>query len=119
MLMKGAAAQKSKNSAPASGNKVLEKAQSIKVAPADFKYDYQEGMPPPRFFLFLVILYNLGLGAKRTDLKWVFEGADNFEVLPTFGVVPQFNAQSGFPLADLLPNFSPVFIPPRLLAYDR
>ena len=56
----------------------------------------------------LVILYNLGLGAKRTDLKWVFEGADDFEVLPTFGVVPQFDAQSGFPLADFLPNFSPV-----------
>jgi hypothetical protein len=55
-----------------------------------------------------VILYNLGLGAKRTDLKWVFEGAAGFEVLPTFGVVPQFATQSGFPLADFLPNFSPV-----------
>jgi hypothetical protein len=55
-----------------------------------------------------VILYNLGLGAKRTDLKWVFEGADGFEVLPTFGVVPQFATQSGFPLAEFLPNFSPV-----------
>jgi hypothetical protein len=52
MLMKGAAAQKSKKSAPASGNKVLEKAQSIKVAPADFKYDNQEGIPPLRSFLF-------------------------------------------------------------------
>lgn len=57
---------------------------------------------------FLVILYNLGLGAKRTDLKWVFEGANDFEVLPTFGVIPQFDAQMGFPFADLLPNFSPV-----------
>ena len=56
-----------------------------------------------------VILYNLGLGAKRTDIKWVFEGADGFEVLPTFGVVPQFGAQSGFPLGDFLPNFSPVY----------
>jgi hypothetical protein len=46
MLMKGAAAQKSKKAAPggASGNKVLEKAQSIKVPPAEFKYDNQEGM---------------------------------------------------------------------------
>lgn len=32
-----------------------------------------------------VILYNLGIGAKKTDLKWVFEGDENFEVLPTFG----------------------------------
>ena len=55
-----------------------------------------------------MILYNLGLGAKRTDLKWVFEGADGFEALPTFGVIPQFAAQMGFPFADILPNFSPV-----------
>ena len=61
--------------------------------------------------LILVILYNLGLGAKKGDLKWVFEGANDFEVLPTFGVVPQFEAQSGFPLADILPNFSPVTPP--------
>lgn len=59
-------------------------------------------------FDFIVILYNLGLGAKRTDLKWVFEGANGFEVLPTFGVIPQFDSQMGFPLADFLPNFSPV-----------
>jgi multifunctional beta-oxidation protein len=42
------------------------------------------------------------------DLKWVFEGADGFEVLPTFGVIPQFDTQSSFPLANFLPNFSPV-----------
>ena len=55
-----------------------------------------------------VILYNLGLGAKKSDLKWVFEGANDFEVLPTFGVIPQFNTQMGYPLGDILPNFSPV-----------
>lgn len=32
-----------------------------------------------------VILYNLGIGAKKTDMRWVFEGDENFEVLPTFG----------------------------------
>ena len=41
MLMKGAAAQKPQKAA--SGNKVLEKAQSIKVAPGEYKYDNQEG----------------------------------------------------------------------------
>jgi multifunctional beta-oxidation protein len=66
-----------------------------------------------------VILYNLGLGAKKNDLKWVFEGASDFEVLPTFGVVPQFQAQSGFPLAELLPNFSPVYRPCGFCANNR
>ena len=52
MLMKGAAAQKSKNAASASGNKVLEKAQNIKVPPAEYKYDNQEGMSFAQRLLF-------------------------------------------------------------------
>jgi multifunctional beta-oxidation protein len=32
-----------------------------------------------------VILYNLGLGAKGTDLSLVFENSPSFEVLPSFG----------------------------------
>ncbi len=28
---------------------------------------------------------DLSLGAKRTDLPWVYEGHENFQVLPTFG----------------------------------
>ncbi|KAJ7593022.1 hydroxysteroid dehydrogenase [Mycena floridula] len=53
-----------------------------------------------------VILYNLGIGATEQELKWTFEGDDEFSVLPTFGVIPQFNASSGFPL-DWLPDFNP------------
>lgn len=52
-----------------------------------------------------VILYNLGLGAKRTDLSLVYEGDDNFQVLPTFGVVPTYFAKAPWELKDLLPNF--------------
>ena len=52
-----------------------------------------------------VILYNLGIGAKRTDLNLVFEGADNFEVLPTFGVVPTYFAPAPYSMNDILPNF--------------
>ena len=37
----------------------------------------------------------------------MYEGDDAFEVLPTFGVIPQFEASSGVPL-DWLPNFNPV-----------
>ncbi|KJE91296.1 hydroxysteroid dehydrogenase 4 [Capsaspora owczarzaki ATCC 30864] len=37
-----------------------------------------------------VILYALGIGAERTDsdLKFLYESADGFAVLPTFGVIP-------------------------------
>ncbi|KAF8199567.1 multifunctional beta-oxidation protein [Pholiota molesta] len=53
-----------------------------------------------------VILYNLGIGATEKELKWVFEGDDEFSALPTFGVIPQFACSSAIPL-DWLPNFNP------------
>jgi len=56
-----------------------------------------------------VILYNLGVGATEKELQWTFEGHDEFAALPTFGVIPQFQASSGLPL-DWLPNFNPVGI---------
>jgi multifunctional beta-oxidation protein len=54
-----------------------------------------------------VILYNLGIGATEKDVQWIFEGHDQFQALPTFGVIPQFLASSGLSL-DFLPNFNPV-----------
>jgi multifunctional beta-oxidation protein len=54
-----------------------------------------------------VILYNLGVGATEQELKWTFEGHDDFAALPTFGVIPQFPASGGLSL-DFLPNFNPV-----------
>ncbi|OAL03560.1 multifunctional beta-oxidation protein-like protein [Phaeosphaeriaceae sp. SRC1lsM3a] len=54
-----------------------------------------------------VILYNLGIGAKRTDLPFVFEGDENFQVIPTFGVIPPFNADPPFSFDDIVPNFDP------------
>lgn len=56
------------------------------------------------------ILYNLGVGAKRTDLKYVFEGADDFQVIPTFGVIPPFNAEMPFDYDSIVPNFSPMML---------
>jgi multifunctional beta-oxidation protein len=53
-----------------------------------------------------VILYNLGIGATAKELNYVYEGADEFQAIPTFGVVPMFSAMSTFPL-DWLPDFSP------------
>ena len=56
------------------------------------------------------MLYNIGIGAKRTDLKYVFEGAEDFQVIPTFGVIPPFDAETPFSLDDLVPNFSPMML---------
>ncbi|KAH8590532.1 multifunctional beta-oxidation protein-like protein [Bisporella sp. PMI_857] len=57
-----------------------------------------------------VILYNLGVGAKKTDLDLVFEGAENFKALPTFGVVPFFAAETPYNIDDVVPNFSPMML---------
>ena len=57
-----------------------------------------------------VILYNLGVGAKRADLPLVFEGDDHFQALPTFGVIPGFGAQTPYNMDDLVPNFSPMML---------
>ncbi|KAF5020156.1 hypothetical protein F66182_7826 [Fusarium sp. NRRL 66182] len=67
--------------------------------PTEYKYDHRD-----------VILYNLGIGAKRTDLKYTFEGSDDFQVLPTFGVIPPFNAEMPFDFGDIVPNFSPMML---------
>lgn len=57
-----------------------------------------------------VILYNLGVGAKRTELPWVYENNEDFEVIPTFGVIPQFDSQMSIPYDEFLPNFSPMML---------
>jgi len=52
-----------------------------------------------------VILYNLGIGATEKELKWTYESDDEFQALPTFGVVPGLAATTATPL-DFLPNFN-------------
>jgi multifunctional beta-oxidation protein len=52
-------------------------------------------------------LYNLGIGATEKELKWTFEGDDEFSALPTFGVIPQFSAWIAL---DWLPNYNPVCV---------
>lgn len=42
-----------------------------------------------------ICLYNLGLGATEKELKYVFEGDDEFQAIPTFGVIPQFSVAGG------------------------
>lgn len=38
------------------------------------------------------------------------EGSENFQVLPTFGVIPQFSAETPYQIGDLVPNFSPMML---------
>ena len=57
-----------------------------------------------------VILYNLGLGAKRTDLPLVYENSDSFQVLPTFGVIPPMFVEQPWALDAVMPNFNPMML---------
>ncbi|KAF2201478.1 peroxisomal multifunctional enzyme type 2 [Delitschia confertaspora ATCC 74209] len=77
----------------------IESAKKAKAEGTPFEYDERD-----------VILYNLGLGAKRTDLPLVYENNDNFQVLPTFGVIPPFNAVAPYSMGDIVPNFSPMML---------
>lgn len=56
-----------------------------------------------------VILYNLSIGAKSNELKYVYESANNFQVVPTFGVIP-FMSQDfgGSDFDNLLKNYNPM-----------
>lgn len=77
----------------------IEKAKSVQAAGTKFAYDEKD-----------LILYALGLGAKRTDLRWVYENSAAFEALPTFGVVPYFNSELPFSFDEIVPNFSPMML---------
>ncbi|KAF9402264.1 hypothetical protein BGZ94_004982, partial [Podila epigama] len=57
-----------------------------------------------------VILYNLGIGAKRTDLHLVYENSDAFGAVPTFGVIPSFTAMNSVPFGEILPAFNPMML---------
>ncbi|KAK3719264.1 bifunctional hydroxyacyl-CoA dehydrogenase/enoyl-CoA hydratase fox2 [Vermiconidia calcicola] len=77
----------------------IEKAMKAQAEGTPFNYDERD-----------VILYNLGIGAKRSDLPLVFEQDENFQVVPTFGVIPPFNAVAPFSISDVVPNFSPMML---------
>ncbi|OAA58113.1 peroxisomal multifunctional beta-oxidation protein [Niveomyces insectorum RCEF 264] len=79
--------------------RAIAEAKQAKPIPTEFTYAERD-----------VMLYNLGVGAKRTDLKYVFEGAEDFQVLPTYGVIPPFDAQLPYSFDDIVPNFSPMML---------
>ncbi|KAL8752441.1 MAG: hypothetical protein Q9184_005732 [Pyrenodesmia sp. 2 TL-2023] len=77
----------------------IESAKKAQSQGTEFSYDDKE-----------VILYNLGIGANRTELPFVYEGSNDFQALPTFGVIPGFGADTPYSLGEILPNFSPMML---------
>lgn len=77
----------------------IEKAKQPQSEGTKFTYDEKD-----------VILYNLAIGAKSTELPFVYENSDSFEALPTFGVVPYFGAEITWSMSEILPNFSPMML---------
>lgn len=77
----------------------IEKAKLSQSKGTKFTYDEKD-----------VILYNLGIGAKRMELPFVYENSDSFQALPTFGVVPYFGAEISWSMSEILPNFSPMML---------
>jgi len=75
-------------------------ATAKKAVPEAMEYTYTEKD---------CILYNLGIGATEKQLKYVYESDENFQVIPTFGVIPQFPSSMHMPV-DWLPNFSPMML---------
>lgn len=51
-------------------------------------------------------LYNISLGATSKQLSLVYEQAQDFQVLPTYGVIVPYTAPRPFNLAEIVPNFS-------------
>lgn len=91
-----------KKSTPQKDAKILDnisKAKNLSSEGTRFSYDDKD-----------VILYNLSIGAKRTELPLVYESSESFQVLPTFGVVPYFGAEVPWNMDAILPNFSPMML---------
>lgn len=56
-----------------------------------------------------VILYNISVGASSKELKYVYESSPEFQVLPTFGVIPFMNQDDGgLNFEGLLKNYNPM-----------
>ncbi|KAJ0153813.1 4-hydroxyacetophenone monooxygenase [Fusarium oxysporum f. sp. albedinis] len=75
--------------------KAIEKAKNAKTQPTEMSFVDKD-----------IILYNLSIGASISQLPWVFEKHPDFEVIPSFGVIPGTTAARPFDLKDLVPNFS-------------
>lgn len=56
-----------------------------------------------------VILYNISVGATSKELKYVYEGDSDFQVIPSFGVIPFMNQEDGgLNFNSLLKDYNPM-----------
>ncbi|KAK7956920.1 peroxisomal hydratase-dehydrogenase-epimerase [Apiospora aurea] len=107
MENRSGAAKKQKKPSPAplpesEGKKYLDAiatAQNAKSPETEFSYSERDCM-----------LYNLGVGAKRTEIPYVFEGHEDFQVLPTYGVIPAFDVNTPYSMDQVVPNFNPMML---------
>ena len=77
----------------------IEAAKKAKAEGHQYSYDDKD-----------VILYNLGVGAKRTELPLVYENHEDFHVLPTFGVIPPMRAAAPWNIDDIMLNYNPMML---------
>ncbi|KAL4793876.1 hypothetical protein BDV19DRAFT_390857 [Aspergillus venezuelensis] len=90
------------NRSDGGGSEILSAIESAKKATTDgTPFDYTDRD---------IILYNLSLGAKRTDLPLVYENNEHFQALPSFGVIPWFNTATPWDMGDIVKNFSPMML---------
>lgn len=91
---------KAPSSVTAKSSTDVSAAQKAVFKPVEFSFTQRD-----------VILYNLGVGAKRTDLNLVYEASDHFRAVPTFGVIPAFAYQmDNMPFSDFMPEFNPMML---------
>lgn len=58
-----------------------------------------------------VILYNIAVGAKSNELKYVYENDSDFQVISSFGHLPLFNSgRKAYSFTKYLKNFNPMFL---------
>ena len=72
----------------------IQEALKMKGTPSTYTYTDREA-----------ILYNISMGAKYTDLPLVYEGSKDFQVLPTFGVVPTYHSEAPYSMQNIVPNY--------------
>ncbi|KAL6243922.1 hypothetical protein RBB50_009356 [Rhinocladiella similis] len=72
----------------------IQQAMEMKGTPSTYTYTDRD-----------VILYNLSLGSHRKQLDLVYENSANFQVLPTFGIVPTYHASAPYEIKDIVPNY--------------
>ncbi|KAJ9612210.1 hypothetical protein H2200_003807 [Cladophialophora chaetospira] len=91
--------QKTASSAPVNADKkVVETIAGLKRVDVEhIEYRYTERD---------VILYNLSVGSKRSELPLVWEESKSFMAIPTFGVIPFFSMETIYYHSQILPKFT-------------